>query len=202
MYSVQEKCLYGVQVGAAGPVGSALMALTTTAVVDTALDLLREAGLPGMSMRTLATRLGVQPSALYWHVPSKQALLTAVAERILAAMGPVDPGASAADDLRAVGAALRAAVTGVPDGAEIVALGLAAGATNPVADAVEGACARHGLGERAPGLTTALTAYVVGLSLEEQTHHNLSVADPATPPVEFDARFEQGLAALLAGVPA
>ncbi|MBB1019452.1 TetR family transcriptional regulator, partial [Dietzia sp. DQ11-71] len=45
------------------------MALTKTAVVDTALELLRESGLPGMSMRTLATRLGVQPSALYWHVP-------------------------------------------------------------------------------------------------------------------------------------
>ncbi|MBB1022556.1 TetR family transcriptional regulator, partial [Dietzia sp. E1] len=102
------------------------MALTTTTVVDTALDLLRESGLPGMSMRTLATRLGVQPSALYWHVPSKQALLTAVAERILAAMGSVGSGASAAAELREVGAVLRAAVRGVPDGAEIVALGLAA----------------------------------------------------------------------------
>ena len=178
------------------------MALTTTTVVDTALDLLRESGLPGMSMRTLATRLGVQPSALYWHVPSKQALLTAVAERILAAMGPVGSGASAAAELRQVGAALRAAVTGVPDGAEIVALGLAAGAVNPVAGAVEAACARHGLEDRAAGLTTALTSYVVGLSLEEQTHHNLTVADPATPPVEFETRFEQGLDALLAGVPA
>ena len=178
------------------------MALTTTTVVDTALELLRESGLPGMSMRTLATRLGVQPSALYWHVPSKQALLTAVAERILAAMGSVGSGASAAAELREVGAVLRAAVTGVPDGAEIVALGLAAGAVNPVAGAVEATCSRHGLEDRAAGLTTALTSYVLGLSLEEQTHHNLTVADPATPPVEFEARFEQGLDALLAGVPA
>ncbi|MGI9588642.1 MAG: TetR family transcriptional regulator, partial [Dietzia maris] len=81
------------------------MALTKTAVVDTALELLRESGLPGMSMRTLATQLGVQPSALYWHVPSKQALLTVVAERILATMGPVGAGRSAADELRAVGEA-------------------------------------------------------------------------------------------------
>lgn len=176
------------------------MALTKTAVVDTALELLRESGLPGMSMRTLATRLGVQPSALYWHVPSKQALLTVVAERILATMGPVEAGSSAADELRAVGQALRAAVTGVPDGAEIVALGLAAGAVNPVAEVVEAACSRHGLEGRAPGLTTALTGYVVGLSLEEQTHHNLTVADPATPTVEFDPRFRQGLDAMLAGV--
>lgn len=176
------------------------MALTKTTVVDTALELLRESGLPGMSMRTLATRLGVQPSALYWHVPSKQALLTVVAERVLATMGPVGVGRSAAEELRAVGEALRAAVTGVPDGAEIVALGLAAGAVNPVAEVVREACARHGLDDRAPGLTTALTGYVVGLSLEQQTHHNLTVADPATPPVEFDPRFADGLEALLGGV--
>ena len=94
------------------------------------------------------------------------------------------------------------AVRGVPDGAEIVALGLAAGAVNPVAGAVEATCVRHGLEGRAAGLTTALTSYVLGLSLEEQTHHNLTVADPATPPVEFEARFELGLDALLAGVPA
>ena len=176
------------------------MALTKAAVVDTALELLRESGLPGMSMRTLATRLHVQPSALYWHVPSKQALLTVVAERILATVSTIGAGHSAAEELRAVGEALRVAVTGIPDGAEIVALGLAAGVANPVAEVVEATCERHGLAGRAPGLTTALTGYVVGVSLEEQTHHNLTVADPATPPVEFDPRFERGLDALLAGV--
>ena len=175
------------------------MALTKSAVVDTALELLRESGLPGMSMRTLAGRLHVQPSALYWHVPSKQALLTAVAERILATMGPVGVADTAAAELGAAGRALRHAVTAVPDGAEIVALGLAAGAVNPVADVVAATCRRHGLEGRAPGLTTALTAFVLGLSLEQQTHHNLVVADPATPPGQFDSRFSEGLAALLAG---
>lgn len=215
------------------------MALTKTAVVDTALELLHESGLAGMSMRTLATRLGVQPSALYWHVPSKQALLTAVAEQVLGGVGAAGSGrsggtgadgakadgsgvdgvgadaagaegagsgadgsgarATATGELRAIGVSLRAAVTGVPDGAEIVALGLAAGAANPVADAVDAACARHGMAERGPGLTAALTGYVIGLSLEEQTHHNLRVADPETPAVDYLPRFESGLDALLAG---
>ena len=176
------------------------MALSQTSVVDTALELLRESGLAGMSMRTLATRIGVQPSALYWHVPSKQALLTAVAERVLATMRPVEAGDSAAAELRAIGEALRTAVTSVPDGAEIVALGLAAGAVNPVADAVEAACARYGEADRAPGLTTALTGYVIGLGLEEQTHHNLRSADPQMADVDFGPRFGAGLEALLAGV--
>lgn len=216
------------------------MALNKSHVVDTALCLLREAGLPGMSMRTLATRLRVQPSALYWHFPSKQALLTAVAEQVLAGVGAVGAEDSAAEELRAVGRALRAAVAGVPDGAEIVALGLAAGATNPVAEAVGATCERHGLNDgdgaggtggpngaagagasagadgagaggsdgaggldgaagRAAGLTTALTAYVLGLTIEEQTHHNLTVADPSMPAVDFDSRFAGGLEALLAG---
>ena len=207
----------------------ASVALSKSTVVDAALELLREAGLPGMSMRTLAARLEVQPSALYWHFPSKQALLTGVAERVLAGVGGVAAGSDAAGgaaavggevgggaagggaagigagggataELRAVAHALRAAVVGVPDGAEIVALGLAAGAANPVAEAVGAACERHGLEGRAAGLTTALTGYVIGLSLEEQTHHNLAVADPSTPPADFGPRFEGGLEALLAGV--
>src|SRR5699024_6983132 len=113
----------------------------------------------------------------------KQVLLTAVAERVLATMGPVAESWSPAAELRAIGESLRAAVTGVPDGAEIVALGLAAGAVNPVDGAVEATCARHGLEGRARGLTTALTAYVIGFCLEEQTHHNLRAADPEMPAV-------------------
>lgn len=195
------------------------MTLNKATVVDTALALLLEAGLGGMSMRTLATRLHVQPSALYWHFPSKQALLTAVAEQVLAGVGAVPEGDSAIEELRGVGRALRAAVTGVPDGAEIVALGLAAGAVNPVAEAVGATYVRHELGDsdsagasggagagasggaggRSTGLTTALTAYVLGLALEEQTRHNLSLADPSMPEVEFDTRFEDGLETLLAG---
>lgn len=176
------------------------MALSRTSVVDSALELLRESGLPGMSMRTLATRIGVQPSALYWHVPSKQVLLTAVAERVLATMGPVASGGSASAELRSIGEALRAAVAGVPDGAEVVALGLAAGAANPAAEAVEATCARYGMAERAAGLTTVLTGYVIGLGLEEQTHHNLRAADPEMAAVDFGPRFDAGLEALLAGI--
>lgn len=191
--------MYSVQGNGGVPVSWAAVALTRTAVVDTALEILRESGLPGMSMRTLAGRLHVQPSALYWHVPSKQALLTAVAERILATMGAVGAAETAGAELRVVATALRTAVTAYPDGAEIVALGLAAGAENPAADVVAETCRRHGLEGRASGWTTALTAFVLGLSLEQQTHHNLSVADPSTPPGSFDARFEEGLEALLAG---
>jgi TetR/AcrR family transcriptional regulator, tetracycline repressor protein len=46
-------------------------ALTKAAIVQAALDLLDEAGTDGLTLRALASRLGVQAPALYWHVASK-----------------------------------------------------------------------------------------------------------------------------------
>lgn len=95
-------------------------------VADTALQLLEEVGLPDLSMRRLAGALGVQPSALYWHFENKQALLGAVADRILSRI-PDDAQASASDTARSI----RDALLAYRDGAEVVmsthALGLGTG---------------------------------------------------------------------------
>jgi TetR/AcrR family transcriptional regulator, tetracycline repressor protein len=56
--------------------------LTKALIVQAALDLLDEAGMDGLTVRALASRLGVQAPALYWHVPSKQALLDEMATQI------------------------------------------------------------------------------------------------------------------------
>jgi TetR/AcrR family transcriptional regulator, tetracycline repressor protein len=56
--------------------------LTKTAIVQAALDLLDEAGMDGLTVRALASRLGVQAPALYWHVRNKQALLDEMATLI------------------------------------------------------------------------------------------------------------------------
>ncbi len=52
-------------------------------VLDGAMAILDEYGLGDLTMRKLATSLGVQPGALYWHFPNKQTLLGAMADRIL-----------------------------------------------------------------------------------------------------------------------
>jgi TetR/AcrR family tetracycline transcriptional repressor len=49
-------------------------------VVVAALSMCEEGGLAGLSMRRLAAELGVTATALYYHVPSKAALLGRVAE--------------------------------------------------------------------------------------------------------------------------
>ena len=60
------------------------MALSREKILDTAFDVLRQFGLADLSMRRLATELGVAPGALYYHVKNKQELLASLASRMLA----------------------------------------------------------------------------------------------------------------------
>ncbi|TWE12150.1 TetR/AcrR family transcriptional regulator [Rudaeicoccus suwonensis] len=108
------------------------MPLTTDRVIETAAAILRRHGLADLSMRRLATELGVQPGALYWHVENKQTLLVRVADRMLSDVDLPDAGPGRTSDTVAAAAAIetlaagvRAAVLPVPDGAEVVALGYA-----------------------------------------------------------------------------
>ena len=59
------------------------MKLQRDAVIRTALDLLDEVGIDGLSTRRLAERLGVQSPALYWHFKNKRALLDAMAKAMM-----------------------------------------------------------------------------------------------------------------------
>src|SRR5258707_15683849 len=56
--------------------------LSRPAVVDRALALADRAGVDALTIRRLATELGVTPMALYWHFRSKEELIAGVADRI------------------------------------------------------------------------------------------------------------------------
>ena len=56
--------------------------LTRAAVVDRALALADKLGLDALTIRKLATALGVTPMALYWHFRGKDELLAGLAERV------------------------------------------------------------------------------------------------------------------------
>lgn len=58
------------------------MALDRETLVTTALRLIDEGGLESLTLRKLASELGVQAPALYWHVKNKRELLDLVAERL------------------------------------------------------------------------------------------------------------------------
>jgi TetR/AcrR family transcriptional regulator, tetracycline repressor protein len=96
--------------------------LTKAAIVQAALDLLDEAGMDGLTVRALASRLGVQAPALYWHVRNKQALLDEMATRIWRQVGDVMSGLPAGLPWREVmatyAATVRRELLGHRDGAK------------------------------------------------------------------------------------
>lgn len=60
------------------------MALTQDEVVHTAVRLLDDVGLEGLTLRRLGSELGVSAATLYWHVRDKRTLLDLMAESIAA----------------------------------------------------------------------------------------------------------------------
>jgi AcrR family transcriptional regulator len=82
--------------------------LSRDTVVAAALALADSEGLETVTIRRLATDLGVTPMALYWHFKDKERLLDGVAERVLGEIRlPAETPAAAWDEqLREVLAAL------------------------------------------------------------------------------------------------
>jgi TetR/AcrR family tetracycline transcriptional repressor len=100
------------------------LALNRQRIVSEALALLDAEGLEGVTLRKLAVRLGVQAPTLYWHLPSKAALITALAEAILDQEFPemVAPGPDERwpDWLAGLATRLRRALLAHPDGARVI----------------------------------------------------------------------------------
>lgn len=167
-------------------------------IVDVALRLLDAYGLPDLTMRRLASELGVQPSALYWHVESKQALLASLADRIVAEASP-------AADVVGTARALRSALLAHRDGAEVVlssaALSLGALAAHDTLRAAFGRD-RSADPDRA---ARVLLPFVLGhASLVQQriqaAEFGAVEADPKAVADETAADFDAGVAAILAGL--
>lgn len=59
------------------------MKITRERIVRTALRLLNEVGLEGLTLRRIATELDVRAPALYWHVKNKEQLLDELATTLL-----------------------------------------------------------------------------------------------------------------------
>ena len=95
--------------------------LTKSAVVGRALQLADRGGVEAVTIRRLATELGVTPMALYWHFRSKDELLAALSERIWDEMDlDVDRTAPWLDQLRAMLESLVGVLRAHPSGAQLV----------------------------------------------------------------------------------
>ncbi|WP_416962221.1 TetR/AcrR family transcriptional regulator C-terminal domain-containing protein [Streptomyces sp. Agncl-13] len=91
-------------------------------VADTALKLLNEVGLDGLTLRAIARELDVKAPALYWHFKDKQALLDEMATemyRRMVADAPLAPEDTWQERLLKSNRALRDALLGYRDGAKV-----------------------------------------------------------------------------------
>ncbi|WP_028477548.1 TetR/AcrR family transcriptional regulator C-terminal domain-containing protein [Nocardia sp. CNY236] len=185
------------------------MQLHRTDVIDGAITILDRYGLADLTMRRLAGSLRVQPGALYWHFPNKQALLGAVADTILAPMAdPVE-----ADDwsgqISELAHRLRTCLLTYRDGAELVSSTYASRLTTSKGrERMASAVIRAGMPRTEAELAAStLLYYVLGQTVDEQSRMQMdsagALADDATPweeTVDATARFDFGLRLFVAGV--
>jgi TetR/AcrR family transcriptional regulator, tetracycline repressor protein len=95
--------------------------LTRDAVVDQALRLADAVGLDALTIRKLATELGVTPMALYWHFRSKDELLDGLAERVWAEIDTdIDDTASWSAKLRGLLESLLRVLRAHPAAAQLL----------------------------------------------------------------------------------
>lgn len=104
------------------------MALTRDLILDTAFTLLRQYGLADLSMRRLATELGVAPGALYYYIKNKQELLASLASRMVQGVPfPVasGPDGGARKSIEGALVNLYSSLIPVKEASEVVRLALA-----------------------------------------------------------------------------
>ena len=149
------------------------MTLDRDQVVSEAVALLDADGLDGVTTRKLATRLGVQSPTLYWHVPNKAALVTAIADAILADLvedlSEPTPEQTWQDWLTGLARGLRRALLAHPDGARVISAAQLSAAMNALSERAMSALVAAGVPLRqARVITLATERFTVGYVLEEQ----------------------------------
>ena len=75
--------------------------LSTAQIVAAAMELIDETGLEGHTMRALGTKLGVDASTIYYHLPNKSALYSLLVDEVMAGLdlSGDDPSRSIEDRL-------------------------------------------------------------------------------------------------------
>ncbi|MGH8869700.1 MAG: TetR/AcrR family transcriptional regulator C-terminal domain-containing protein [Actinomycetes bacterium] len=149
------------------------MALSRDQVVATAMALLDEVGLEGLTLRRLAQELGVRAPTLYWHVRDKRELLDLMAAAIHAdshgASLEPRPGQPWWEWLTERTQAQFDAVVGHRDGARVLAGNRPTAEALPASERVVGTLVHAGFPpDEALGTILLLGHYVIGCAVEYQ----------------------------------
>ncbi|APT92263.1 hypothetical protein CPHO_04450 [Corynebacterium phocae] len=178
------------------------MHLNRELIISTALDILDEYGLGDTTMRRIAGNLGVAPGALYWHISNKQALIAALADKIIY---PVS-----GDTPHELALSLRECLLAHRDGAEVVTAGLSQPGNHTWEQLVTTfAGPLTELGIPAPSAAVgarAIAHLVLGATTMEQAWHQLQhaqaadAAPAATTASAGAAELKHGVAVIIAGL--
>jgi AcrR family transcriptional regulator len=147
------------------------MALDRKRIVTEAVALLDAEGLENVTLRKLAARLGVQAPTLYWHLPNKAALITAIAEEILTPLPavPIAAGERWQDWLIGLSTRLRSAMLAHPDGARVVSMAQLSLNMAAVSELAMSTLVARGLSLHRARITVLTVArFTIGHVLEEQ----------------------------------
>jgi TetR/AcrR family tetracycline transcriptional repressor len=149
------------------------LALDRQRIVAEAVALLDAEGLDGVTTRKLAARLGVQSPTLYWHLPNKAALVTAIADAILdqefAGMSPPEPEQTWQDWLSGLAERLRRALLAHPDGARVVSASQLSVTMAAISELAMSSLVARGVPLRqARVIVLTVERFTVGHVLEEQ----------------------------------
>lgn len=166
-------------------------------IIDAALSLLDAYGLGDVTMRRVASSLGVAPGALYWHIANKQALIAALAEEIIS---PVS-----GESLEDISLNLRDLLLARRDGAEVVIAGLSlpqAPAWDRLLVAFTAAATRSTLAVTSAHRAAALSAIhlVLGATLMEQSQRQLAETTGESPVTDYRADLIRGVRIINAGL--
>jgi AcrR family transcriptional regulator len=180
-------------------------------VVDKATQLLDDYGIADLTMRRLARELNVTPGALYWHFADKQALLGAVADRILESAAQPTAPARWEERTVTICSALRNALLSATDGAELVSASFAAGKSERMAEILARlTVAATEAGFDPPDADLAARTvlyYVLGFTADEQSRLQWDAAgalaaEQSVMATDPNGRFAFGLRLLVDGMSA
>ncbi|GGL76072.1 TetR family transcriptional regulator [Streptomyces fumigatiscleroticus] len=196
-------------------------------VADTALKLLNEVGLDGLTLRVIARELDVKAPALYWHFKDKQALLDEMATemyRRMVAGTPLDPDDTWRERLLRTNRGLRTALLGYRDGAKVFSGSRFTGLEHAaqLEDTLRLFTAAGFTLAQAVRATSTTYAYTLGFVTEEQgvqplpgerregydvdqrarlmADYPLSAAAGAEIFLDYERHFEEGLEVVIAGI--
>lgn len=168
--------------------------LDRAAVVAGAWRFIEDHGVDALTMRKLASSLGVNHGTLYWHVENKHALTDALADDLLAGVADeMESGLTGSDRLVELAHRLRSALLARRDGARVLA-GTFVRQPNTLAfgEAAIGAAMAAGAAEpEAVLLAFSVQYYVMGFVIEEQAAYDSETKSYATTQNEAEIDVER-----------